>query len=177
MPPSCQDGEQPGRPGPARVACHTPFKGVSGGQRVAAPPYDRGMTITYEWRGAFENAAVNILHAEAFGHPGLDVDWLTRVRRHSVGWVCARRSGELVGFVNVAWDGECTPSSSTPWSASVSGMERIAPDSPPTGVQRVPRGGCEWLHVDFEEELAGFYFGACGFRATSGGTDRALIGA
>ncbi len=25
------------------------------------------------------------------------------------------------------------------------------------------RAGCEWLHVDFEEHLAPFYFGACGF--------------
>ena len=24
--------------------------------------------------------------------------------------------------------------------------------------------GCEWLHVDFEEDLRGFYLGACGFR-------------
>jgi hypothetical protein len=25
--------------------------------------------ITYEWRGEFENAEVNALHAEGFGHP------------------------------------------------------------------------------------------------------------
>jgi hypothetical protein len=29
--------------------------------------------------------------------------------------------------------------------------------------------GCEWLHVDFEGHLAGFYFGACGFTPTSAG--------
>ena len=29
--------------------------------------------------------------------------------------------------------------------------------------------GCEWLHVDFEEDLREFYFGACGFTATSAG--------
>lgn len=29
--------------------------------------------------------------------------------------------------------------------------------------------GCEWLHVDFENELADFYFGSCGFTPTPAG--------
>ncbi len=29
--------------------------------------------------------------------------------------------------------------------------------------------GCEWLHVDFDDELNGFYLGACGFRPTPAG--------
>jgi N-acetylglutamate synthase-like GNAT family acetyltransferase len=29
--------------------------------------------------------------------------------------------------------------------------------------------GCEWLHVDFEPELARFYFDACGFGRTDAG--------
>ena len=29
--------------------------------------------------------------------------------------------------------------------------------------------GCEWLHVDFEPDLAPFYFDACGFRPTPAG--------
>jgi len=29
--------------------------------------------------------------------------------------------------------------------------------------------GCEWLHVDFEDHLSGFYFQACGFRPTMAG--------
>jgi hypothetical protein len=29
--------------------------------------------------------------------------------------------------------------------------------------------GCEWLHVDFEEDLGDFYFGAGGFIPTSAG--------
>jgi hypothetical protein len=28
---------------------------------------------------------------------------------------------------------------------------------------------CEWLHVDFEDHLRGFYFDACGFTPTSAG--------
>jgi len=29
--------------------------------------------------------------------------------------------------------------------------------------------GCEWLHVDFDEHLSGFYFDACGFAPTPAG--------
>ncbi len=29
--------------------------------------------------------------------------------------------------------------------------------------------GCDWLHVDFEEELREFYVGACGFAPTPAG--------
>ena len=29
--------------------------------------------------------------------------------------------------------------------------------------------GCDLLHVDFDEDLAGFYLGACGFARTSAG--------
>lgn len=74
----------------------------------ASPPlsaYAHGTTIAYEWRGDFENTTVNALHAEGFNHRALDIDWLAQIHQHSLGWVCARRDGELVGFVNVARDG------------------------------------------------------------------------
>lgn len=61
--------------------------------------------VVYEWRGEVDNAAVNCLHAEGFEHPLLDIDWRTQLGSHSLGRACARRYGELVGFVNVAWDG------------------------------------------------------------------------
>jgi len=59
-----------------------------------------------EWRGSFDNRALNELHAEAFEHPVFDDDWAGQVERHSLGWVCAwDTEGELVGFVNLPWDG------------------------------------------------------------------------
>ncbi len=63
------------------------------------------MAITYQWRGAFDNAEVNALHAEGFGHVVLTDDWHAQVHGHSLGWVCARDGEELIGFVNVPWDG------------------------------------------------------------------------
>jgi tRNA(Met) C34 N-acetyltransferase TmcA len=29
--------------------------------------------------------------------------------------------------------------------------------------------GCEWMHVDFEDDLRSFYFDACGFTPTNAG--------
>ena len=64
------------------------------------------MDIEFNWRGAFESAEVETLHAEAFEHNlVVGYDWETQLRDHSLGWVCARAAGDLVGFVNVAWDG------------------------------------------------------------------------
>ena len=57
--------------------------------------------IVYEWRGSFDNAELNALHAEAFGHAVLDDDWNGQVHGHSLGWVCAREGGEVVGFVEI----------------------------------------------------------------------------
>lgn len=60
---------------------------------------------TFEWRGPFTNAEANALHADAFDHRPFDDDWHAQLDRHSVGWVTARADGDLVGFVNVVWDG------------------------------------------------------------------------
>lgn len=127
------------------------------------------MTITYEWRGDFENAAVDALHAESFGRRTPDVDWSARVRRHSLGWVCARRAGELVGFVNVAWDGGVH---AFVLDTMVSGDRRrsgIGAELVATAAEEARAAKCEWLHVDFDDGLRAFYFDACGFRPTSAG--------
>lgn len=60
------------------------------------------MTIKYEWRGDFDNASLNALHADGFGTPVARTDWRARLERHSLGWVCAWEDGALSGFVNVA---------------------------------------------------------------------------
>ena len=127
--------------------------------------------VEYDWRGSFDNAEVNALHAEAFGHPVFDDDWHTQVHRHSLGWVCARREGGvLVGFVNVAWDGGVHAfilDTVVARDARREGIGRGLVASAIAGTRAT--GPCEWLHVDFEEELRPFYFDACGFTPTDAG--------
>ena len=36
-------------------------------------------------------------------------------------------------------------------------------------VEHARHAGCDWLHVDFAEELRPFYFDACGFIPTHAG--------
>ncbi|MFH8562034.1 GNAT family N-acetyltransferase [Streptomyces sp. NPDC017988] len=127
------------------------------------------MTITYEWRGDFDNAAVNALHAEAFGHDQMPIDWQTQVHRHSLGWVCAREDGRLVGFVNVAWDGGVHAFALDTMVAQDIRKTGVGTELVTTAAQGARAANCEWLHVDFEEHLRPFYFGACGFRPTDAG--------
>jgi ribosomal protein S18 acetylase RimI-like enzyme len=125
--------------------------------------------MNYEWRGTFENHELNALHAEAFEHRVLEDDWRTQVERHSLGWVCARESDELVGFVNVAWDGGVHAFLLDTVVAHRAGRRGVGTELVRTAVAHSRAAGCEWLHVDFEDHLRAFYFDACGFEPTNAG--------
>ena len=127
------------------------------------------MTITYQWRGDFDNDAINGLHAEAFGHRVLAEDWMARVHRHSLGWVCARDDGDLVGFVNVAWDGGVHAFLLDTMVAIGARRGGIGRELVALAVREARAAGCEWLHVDFDPHLRPFYFAACGFTPTDAG--------
>lgn len=125
--------------------------------------------IDYEWRGAVGSAELNVLHAEGFGHPVLDDDWPEVLARHSLGWVCAREAGVLVGFVNVAWDGGVHAFVLDTVVAAAVQRRGIGAALVEVAVREARRAGCEWLHVDFAEHLRPFYFDRCGFRPTDAG--------
>ncbi|MFF2023258.1 GNAT family N-acetyltransferase [Streptomyces sp. NPDC058171] len=127
------------------------------------------MTIAYTWRGDFADEDVNLLHAEGFGHPVLPIGWHAQVHRHSLGWVCARSGGRLVGFVNVAWDGGVHAFVlDTVVTAELHGRG-IGGGLVAAAVRGARAAGCEWLHVDFDDHLHGFYVDACGFAPTPAG--------
>jgi GNAT superfamily N-acetyltransferase len=128
------------------------------------------VAVEYDWRGSFANAELNALHAEAFGHRVLEDDRNSQVHRYSLGWVCARRGGGLVGFVNVAWDGGVLAfilDTVVALDARREGIGKALIAAAVAGTRAA--GCCEWLHVDFEEELRPFYFDACGFMPTDAG--------
>jgi GNAT superfamily N-acetyltransferase len=125
--------------------------------------------VNYAWRGRFDNGEVNRLHAGAFAHEAADHDWWQQIHRLSLGWVCARHAGQLVGFVNVPWDGS---------SHAFILDAMVAPEAQRQGVgtvlvamaaQEARAAGCAWLHVDFDDRLRAFYLDRCGFTATSAG--------
>ena len=127
------------------------------------------MTISYQWRGDFDNADLNRLHAEGFSHRVLDDDWHAQLDRHSLGWVCATRDGDLVGFVNVAWDGGVHAFILDTLVTADARRGGIGTALVDLAVRHARAAGCEWLHVDFEDELTDLYYQACGFTPANAG--------
>ena len=125
--------------------------------------------ITYEWRGPFDNAAVNALHAEGFGHRVLADDWWAQVNQHSLGWVCARDEAGLAGFVNVVWDGGVHAYLLDTLVTQRVRRQGVGSELVAIAAARTRAAGCQWLHVDFDDELRPFYFRSCGFRPTNAG--------
>ncbi|MEK2476688.1 MULTISPECIES: GNAT family N-acetyltransferase [Streptomyces] len=127
------------------------------------------MAIRYEWRGDVDNASLNALHADGFGSPVAQADWRTRLERHSLGWVCAREGGSLIGFVNVAWDGGVHAFLLDTVVAQDRRSHGIGAGLVAIAAEEARAAQCAWLHVDFEDHLRAFYFDACGFTRTTAG--------
>lgn len=128
------------------------------------------MTVRYHACGQVDDRELSALHERAFGEESGEVlPWSSRLSRHSLLWVTAQESGVLVGFVNVIGDGG---------KHAVLLDTVVAPERQGEGIGRLlvataaeaaAERGCDWLHVDFEEDLARFYGEVCGFRATAAG--------
>jgi GNAT superfamily N-acetyltransferase len=130
------------------------------------------MTVTYQWRGDFTNQEVNLLHAESFGTKvsgESEWNWVELVHQHSLGWVVARDGTVLVGFVNIVWDGLVHAWLQDTMVAAVTRGQGIGTRLVDHARRGAQAAGCEYLHVDFEDHLAAFYYGACGFQPTSAG--------
>lgn len=127
------------------------------------------MSVTFEWRGEIDNVALEMLHAEGFGRaPGV-YDWKGQLGKHSLGWVVAHDLDRLVGFVNVAWDGDTHAFLIDTLVAADHRRQGIGTRVVGIAVEETRRAGCEWLHVDFEDHLRDFYYQACGFEPTNAG--------
>lgn len=126
-------------------------------------------TCSFQWRGEFTNEELNTLHAEAFAHPDPHHDWIGQVKAHSLGWVTARESGELIGFVNVPWDGAMHAFLVDTIVSSRAQRHGIGTRLVDIAAHEATAAGCSWLHVDFDEKHLAFYFDRCGFRPTPAG--------
>ncbi len=131
--------------------------------------YRRPVAVRYRWRGQFADVELNELHAEGFGHAFADIGWWERLNRHSLGWVCARDGSDLVGFVNVAWDGGIHAFILDTVVAVRARRQGVGAALLDVAVRGARAAGCEWLHVDFTDDLRAFYHDACGFEPTNAG--------
>ena len=127
--------------------------------------------IQYAWRGEFDSVEVEALHAACFDRQPGEWDWAGQVETHSLGWVCARDLGALVGWVNVAWDGS-GHAFILDTIVTTAHRRHVATALVAAATAGARDAGCEWLHVDFEDHLIRFYFDACGFTPTNAGLIR-----
>jgi GNAT superfamily N-acetyltransferase len=124
--------------------------------------------VSYAWRGPITDDEMVDLVKSYSGRAA--AGWWDQIRTHSLGWIAARnRDGLLVGFVNVAWDGGdhaflIDTRTRGGYQRQGVGAEVVRQAAP-----CAKAAGCEWLHVDFEAELAPFYLNAGGFRPTDAG--------
>jgi len=122
----------------------------------------------FEWRGDASDEELVALTRSHGGSP--ERGWWDRVRPHSLGWVTARAAdGTLVGFVNVAWDG-CDHAFLLDTKVRPDHQRRgVGTELVRVAARCAKETGCEWLHVDFGDHLAAFYYDACGFAPAPAG--------
>ena len=124
--------------------------------------------VDYRWRADISDADVNGLTRSYGGQA--EYGWWDRIRPHSLGWATAHLAdGTPVGFANVAWDGGDHAFLLDPKVRLDHQRRGIATELVRLAAEHAAGAGCEWLHVDFRDELAPFYFDACGFRPTAAG--------
>jgi GNAT superfamily N-acetyltransferase len=127
--------------------------------------------IELSWRSAFTSPEVHALRAQGFGR---DIerpahDWWGQITRHSLGWVCARSDGRLVGWVNLARDGHAHATILDTVVDTTHRHRGIATELIEHAATGARQAGCTWLHVDFEHHLTRLYLEACRFRPTTAG--------
>ena len=86
----------------------------------------------------------------------------------SLGYICAFKGSEIVGFVNVAWDGGGHAFILDTCVIPSERRQGIASQMIGAAVALAKKRGACWLHVDYEPHLQGLYEG-CGFRSTKAG--------
>jgi GNAT superfamily N-acetyltransferase len=123
--------------------------------------------VRYQHNPPLGNRPLNELFAASWnGHRQRDFQ---PVLKRSLGYVGAFEAEQLIGFVNVAWDGgEHAFLLDTTVHPSLR-RQGIGTRLVKEAVDVARCAGAAWLHVDFEPRLARFYVDACGFAGTSAG--------
>ena len=125
-----------------------------------------GSNVRYEVRAGVDPARLQALFAAAWGAPKPGYE---DVFAHSFTWITAWTAGELVGFVNVAWDGYVhfflLDTTVHPDHQHGGICERLVEEA-----IEACRGQGEWMHVDADDPLmTRFYVERCGFTLTPAG--------
>ena len=122
--------------------------------------------ITYEINPSLDDAMLNGLFRRAW-NVHTDREFATILAR-SAAFVGAFDGSCLVGFANVATDGGAHAFLLDPTVDRAYRRRGIGSALVARAIAAASERGCEWVHVDYEPDLASFYARA-GFRATHAG--------
>jgi len=124
-----------------------------------------GHNVRFERRAEIDAQALEDLFTAAWGSPK---DGYERVFGHSFTWVAAWAGETLVGFANVAWDGDShffllDTTVHPRWQRQGIGRRLVHE------VIEACRGHGDWLHVDADDDLMAGFYQRCGFEPTAAG--------
>jgi GNAT superfamily N-acetyltransferase len=128
------------------------------------------MPIDMVERFPVDDRELSALHSRAFGSGLAEVrPWAERLERHALTLMGAFDLGQLVGFVQVCWDGGphaflLDTVVDPRWQRRGIGTRLVR-----LAIDQAAAAGCEWIHVDFEPHLENFYLHEYGFRPTPAG--------
>jgi ribosomal protein S18 acetylase RimI-like enzyme len=125
--------------------------------------------IDFRLSPPLEDDALNALFMAAW--PDHQPRGFAGVLARSMAWIGAFAGGELIGYVNVAWDGGAHAFLLDPTVHPDHRQRGIGTEMVRRAVEAAREGGAEWLHVDYEAHLEAFYRG-CGFGPTMAGLIR-----
>jgi ribosomal protein S18 acetylase RimI-like enzyme len=126
----------------------------------------RGVPIAYSISQVVSDGELNSLFESAW--PNHVWRSFQPVLARSLCWITAHDAGALVGFVNLAWDGQdhafVLDTTVRPDRQRVGiGRELVQ-----QGIDYARQARLKWIHVDYEDPLKSFY-DACGFTHTGAG--------
>lgn len=118
------------------------------------------MTIDYRINAGLDAATLNRFRVDNWPEVG-PVEW-DAMRPHSLLWICAYGGAELVGFVNVVGDGGQHAFILDTIVAVTHRRRGIGAALIDIAAEQAHGRGCEWLHVDYDDD-AGAFYRSCGF--------------
>ena len=122
--------------------------------------------VEYKICPAVNNDELNSLFRVSWSNHQ-DEDFSDVINRSLV-YVCAYKRTELIGFVNVAWDGGFHAFLLDTTVHPDFRRKGIGTELVKRAIDACKRKGVQWLHVDYEEYLKSFYR-KCGFFPTKAG--------
>lgn len=122
--------------------------------------------IEYRLGAAVTDEQLNGLFSESW--PNYRRASFRSVLKEGLTYICAFRKEQLVGYVNIAWDGRSHAFVLDPTVHPLCRQQGIGRQLVMRGIAAAKEAGVEWVHVDFEPHLREFYR-QCGFQASEAG--------